>query len=334
MKKRIIAIILMCTCFVGVGMSTPVYVSAESNETVSYTTQDLCTCIDKIDKMESIMNKIDKEYEKASNDGDKFKCKNCIVEYSLVTDALVNYAEKYYSRDLVKQIQEWQNKLTAKLKEVEDKVTKVYWENGGGSGAALDIPRMQCEVYKSRCYELINIYKQNKDKADESEITTCDKKLYDDKTKTGFKYVGNNECVYYDNGRMLIHEWKEFDDGYRYFNKNGLMAHDDRFSGIKVNSQGIAVGNNNSLNVTSFVPGFDTNEDLKFITHTCRVFDIPYEISYEDTYNKSNDCKISRCEFYNTDMEMYGYNGGYDEEIDGIMDIRIYKYSDRLKLME
>ena len=254
MKKRIIAIILMCTCFVGVGMSTPVYVSAESNETVSYTTQDLCTCIDKIDKMESIMNKIDKEYEKASNDGDKFKCKNCIVEYSLVTDALVNYAEKYYSRDLVKQIQEGQNKLTAKLKEVEDKVTKVYWENGGGSGAALDIPRMQCEVYKSRCYELINIYKQNKDKADESEITTCDKKLYDDKTKTGFKYVGNNECVYYDNGRMLIHEWKEFDDGYRYFNKNGLMAHDITIDGYYLNSSGAWVGSS-SVNMGDKILG-------------------------------------------------------------------------------
>lgn len=348
MKKKFISLLLLCTSILSLYTVIPVYASDYSSASVYYDESTIMKgyrylenslkenepewvaydCIPYTDELESLVYKNDNVYNYASETDDKFKCIECKKIYETLSDAYVIYAKKYYNSDLVAKIEAGQKELETKLKQTQDKITKAYWENGGGSGAALDIPREQCRVYQTRCHDLIKIYNQERNKPDESEITVAHKVMYNDKTKTGFKYVDNNECIYFENGRMLINEWKEFDDGYRYFNENGLMCHDS-YAGLTVDSQGVAVRSEGESNL---LPDMNQNKDIKFITHTCRVFGVEYKISNDTTYDKKNDGKIEECIRCNQDGNIYGTYLDEDEEL--ILNIIIYKYKDRLELIE
>lgn len=291
--------------------------------------------LENIYEAEDMVYQADKWYKEASDNANKVKLKDSRDLYSVIDCMYVIYAEKYYSPSLVKKIESGQKELEQKLKKVEEEVTEVYKQNGGGSGAALEILRQQCEVYKKKCYELVKIFNEQKDKADESEITVAQKEIYNENTKTGFKYVGNNECVYFENGRLLADEWKRFEDGYRYFDKSGFMSHDGADTGLRLNSKGLAVDVRGNSQGKCFIPAFDSRKDLKNLTHTCRVFNLPYKVTYKDTYNKENDGKVADCSIYDCDTETYGFDTlDYTGEQNLIVMISIYKYTDRLNLLK
>ena len=355
MKKKLIALLLLCTSTLSIYTVIPVYASDYSSASVYYDENTIMQgyrylenslkenepewvaydCIPYTDELESLVYKNDNVYNYASETDDKFKCIECKKIYETIADAYVIYAQKYYNSDLVSKIEAGQKELETKLKQTEDKITKAYWENGGGSGAALDIPREQCRVYQTRCHDLIKIYNQERNKPDESEITIAHKVIYNDKTKTGFKYVKNNECIYFENGRMLMNEWKEFDDGYRYFGKDGLMVHDDWVSGLELNSQGLAVDTVKHFGEYHFVPYFKEIQDIKLLTHQFRVFDISCEIVYKDAYDKKKEGRVAYYNVYDEDGADYAVCCIDDDRYKPLTAvIQIYKYTDRLDLEE
>jgi len=151
----------------------------------------------------------------------------------------------------------------------------------------------------------------------------------------GFKEVEDNKYIYYENGQILKKCWKEFDDGFRYFDNYGYLVCDGELGGtIKVGSDGAIVINNKkidkeetrkrvSVDIAKILV-LDKSFSLDEIEYIAKVFNIKVNTEYEDVYEKSSDGKI---------LNITGtqYNEDSYEICDSIT-IHIGKYASRLNL--
>lgn len=156
----------------------------------------------------------------------------------------------------------------------------------------------------------------------------------------GFKQVGDNKYVYYENGIMLNNCWKEFDDGIRYFDENGYMTCNGSQDDIYLSSDGtIQLVTNKQLGKeenkrwysgtvsTNLVEDFRNNDySLEYIKYMCDLFSIPIKTQYEDVYNKNEDGKILNV------YKKYGQGVMYERSECESITIYIGKYTSRLNL--
>jgi hypothetical protein len=141
----------------------------------------------------------------------------------------------------------------------------------------------------------------------------AEKKSFDG--KNGFKEIANNKYVYYEDGILLNNCWKAFDDGIRYFDKNGYMVTDSSIDGVPLNSDGtIGIGRNTldndekrkassgaialniEINIKHMTLPYEVNPSekysLEYIKYMSDLFDIPLQIEKQVVYNKNEDGKI------------------------------------------
>lgn len=141
----------------------------------------------------------------------------------------------------------------------------------------------------------------------------AEKKSFDG--KNGFKEIANNKYVYYEDGILLNNCWKEFDDGIRYFDKNGYMVTDSSIDGVPLNSDGTigiggdstdndekrkgasgAIALNMEINIKHMALPYEVNPSekysLEYIKYMSDLFDIPLQIEKQTVYNKNEDRKI------------------------------------------
>jgi len=115
----------------------------------------------------------------------------------------------------------------------------------------------------------------------------------------GFKDLGNNQYVYYENGQMLKNTWKKFDEGYRHFNKDGYMDFNKIIDGLRLDVKGLYPLNNKTndlikdifMTLNPYVTYLDKfgAGDLSYIIGTYDVFGIRYEVQYTDVYDSAKD---------------------------------------------
>jgi hypothetical protein len=164
----------------------------------------------------------------------------------------------------------------------------------------------------------------------------------------GFKKVDDNKYIYYENGYMLNNCWKEFDDGIRYFDDQGIMVCDDNVTDIHLNSDGTASVGTRELSkeetrkASSGAIGSDLvhngvkEEDLpyktstkgyslKYIKYMCDVFGINLNIEYKDVYDKDESGQIINIK--KEDGEHI-----YSRVVCESLTIYVGKYSSRLNL--
>jgi hypothetical protein len=128
----------------------------------------------------------------------------------------------------------------------------------------------------------------------------------------GFKEVGDNQYVYYENGVMLANCWKEFDDGIRYFGNNGIMASDTHITDVPLGSNGTinitdnkdenkkfasgAIGSDIVHNIKHLALPYESNSEskysLEYIEYMCYVFGIDLNKEYQNVYNQADDGTI------------------------------------------
>lgn len=155
---------------------------------------------------------------------------------------------------------------------------------------------------------------------------------------TGFKKVDENKYSYYENGELLKNTWKKFDEGYRYFDKDGYLTFNKSIDGLSIDNKGTFIFNNDIysssrqyifIHLKPYVEimGKYANGNLKYITDTYNTFGVKYSINYEKVYDKDKDNAIISIETkYNKKISD---SSSYDnaEKI-----ITIGKYSSRLSL--
>lgn len=127
----------------------------------------------------------------------------------------------------------------------------------------------------------------------------------------GFKEIGDNKYVYYENGVMLNNCWKKFDDGIRCFDYDGTMICDKGIYGICLGHNGVAYARLNlnlgsssgdkstesnneemmSNKVMSYlISNYDSkNYSLPYIKYVCDIFNIGFTTKDKEVYDKSQD---------------------------------------------
>ena len=164
------------------------------------------------------------------------------------------------------------------------------------------------------------IYATPKNVNASKKITIGQNVPYNNITGTGWVKRNDNELIYFENNVRAKNEWKEFPDGYRYFNDVGIMSHrgnDGCVNGIWLNEDGTAKSTNENFEV--YIPLFSDGclEEpyaLDYVKHTLDVFNWQYDIEYIDTYDINEDGTIY-------DVETPYIKGSYI--------IYLYKYKDR-----
>lgn len=178
-------------------------------------------------------------------------------------------------------------------------------------------------------------------------LTIAKKQFYDG--KNGFKEVDNNKYVYYENGIILNNCWKEFDDGIRYFNENGIMVCDDSVIDIILGSDGRisllknksltkednrlgasgAVGSNIVSNIIRKNLPYEINPNKKYsieyIKYMTSLFNIELNIEYKNVYDKNDDGQI-------TDIKKEDGEHVFSRIATNSLTVYIGQYSSRLNL--
>jgi hypothetical protein len=177
--------------------------------------------------------------------------------------------------------------------------------NDSKSGQVSNIPNSDEKPSKSTAY--------NRSSNPYTNRSIAEKKIFDE--KNGFRQVSDNKYVYYEDGELLNNCWKEFNDGIRYFDKNGYMATNTSIDGVPLNSNGTigiggdstdndekrkgasgAIALNIEINIKHMTLPYEVNPSekysLEYIKYMSDVFDIPLQIEKQTVYNKKEDGKI------------------------------------------
>ena len=163
------------------------------------------------------------------------------------------------------------------------------------------------------------IYATPKNVNASKKITIGQNVPYNNITGTGWVKRNDNELIYFENNVQAKNEWKEFPDGYRYFNDVGVMSHrgnDGCVNGIWLNEDGTAKSEREDFEV--YIPYFSDPYDLDYIKHTLDVFNWQYDIEYKDTYDINEDGTI-----YNVENPS---RMQWDGTVEGSYTIYLYKY--------
>jgi hypothetical protein len=153
----------------------------------------------------------------------------------------------------------------------------------------------------------------------------------------GFKKIGNDKYVYYEDGVMLENTWKKFKEGYRHFNKDGYMDFSKTIDGLAINENGLYPIKNKYENskkylFTSLVPyktamGKYISGNLDYIKNTYDIFGIKYDVEYKKVYDSDKDDTI-----LSIDNSYDNWSESKDDNFNSKKVIVIGQYSSRLNL--
>lgn len=165
----------------------------------------------------------------------------------------------------------------------------------------------------------------------------------------GFKETIDGKYVYYENGKIINNCWKEFDDGIRYFDKDGYMVYDKNISNVHLNSNGTinvnsrenlskeenrkiatgAIGDDIFTNIKRKTPiysvAFTEKYSLDYIKYMTNLFGIQLNIQYKDVYTKDEEGSI-------VDIERKEGEHIYEHIVCDSLTVYVGKYSNRLNL--